>query len=78
MHSTSKKINILSFDGGGSRGVMELKILDDVLPLTTIVLKNPETVDYLANEDKNESKVNFLKDRPVRERLINDLKAVKI
>ncbi|XP_046840404.1 uncharacterized protein LOC124434566 [Xenia sp. Carnegie-2017] len=77
MHSATKKINILSFDGGGSRGVMELKILDDVLRLTTIVLKNPGTVDYLTNEDKNESNVNFLEDESVRKRVIKDMEAVK-
>ncbi|XP_046840321.1 uncharacterized protein LOC124434463 [Xenia sp. Carnegie-2017] len=77
MHSATKKINILSFDGGGSRGVMELKILDDVLRLTTIVLNSPKKIYFFANEDKNERNVNFLKDRSVRERLIKDMEAVK-
>ncbi|XP_046840315.1 uncharacterized protein LOC124434459 isoform X2 [Xenia sp. Carnegie-2017] len=77
MDSTEKWIDILSFDGGGSRGVMELKILDDVLRLATIVLKTPETVNYLVQEENDESEVNFLEDRDVRESLINDLRKVQ-
>ncbi|XP_046840316.1 uncharacterized protein LOC124434460 [Xenia sp. Carnegie-2017] len=76
MHSTTKKINILSFDGGGSRGVMELKILDDVLRLTTIVSTNPESVGYLVNKDIDENEVNFLEDESVRECLIKDMEVV--
>ncbi|XP_046840613.1 uncharacterized protein LOC124434762 [Xenia sp. Carnegie-2017] len=75
--STEKKINILSFDGGGSRGVMEIKILDDVLRLATIVLRNPETLNYLTNKDNDESIVNLLEGRAVRERLIKDMEAVE-
>ncbi|XP_046840655.1 uncharacterized protein LOC124434790 [Xenia sp. Carnegie-2017] len=77
MDLTKKRIDILSFDGGGSRGVMELKILDDVLRLATIVLKTPETVKYLVKEENDEKEENFLEDRAVRERLINDLRDVK-
>ncbi|XP_046840732.1 uncharacterized protein LOC124434856 isoform X1 [Xenia sp. Carnegie-2017] len=74
---TKKRIDILSFDGGGSRGVMEVKILDDVLRLATIVLKTPETVKYLVKEENDDKEENFLEDRAVRERLINDLRDVK-
>ncbi|XP_046840728.1 uncharacterized protein LOC124434849 [Xenia sp. Carnegie-2017] len=75
--STKRNINILSFDGGGSRSVMELKILDDVLRLATIVLRNPKTVSHLGNEELNKSDANFLGHQDVRLRLISDLKAVK-
>ncbi|XP_046840312.1 uncharacterized protein LOC124434458 [Xenia sp. Carnegie-2017] len=77
MDSIEKNIDILSFDGGGSRGVMEVKILDDVLRLATIVLRNPLTVHYLVNEECNERKKHFLENLVVRERLINDMNAVK-
>ena len=36
------KINVLAFDGGGSRGVMEIMILDDVMRLYTIFKEQPE------------------------------------
>ncbi|XP_046840725.1 uncharacterized protein LOC124434846 isoform X1 [Xenia sp. Carnegie-2017] len=74
---TEKRIDILSFDGGGSRGIMQLKILDDVLRLASIVLRNPETVEYLVNEESTERKKHFLEDLAVRECLINNLKVVK-
>ncbi|XP_046840158.1 uncharacterized protein LOC124434316 [Xenia sp. Carnegie-2017] len=77
MVSTEKKIAMLSFDGGGSKGVMELKILDDIFRLATIVSTNPERVDYLVNEDIDENEVHFLEDESVRERLIKDMEAVK-
>ncbi|XP_046840318.1 uncharacterized protein LOC124434461 isoform X2 [Xenia sp. Carnegie-2017] len=77
MDSIEKNINILSFDGGGSKGFMELKILDDILRLATIVLRNPKTLNYLVNKHNDESEVNFLEDRDVRERLINDLRKVE-
>ncbi|XP_046840093.1 uncharacterized protein LOC124434255 [Xenia sp. Carnegie-2017] len=77
MGSAVKNVDILSFDGGGSRGVMEVFILNDVLRLATIVLRNPWTLNYLVKESNDESKVNFLENRAVRKRLINDLKAVK-
>ena len=56
---------------------MELKILDDVLRLATIVLRNPETLNYIKNKDNDESVVNFLKDRAVRKRVIKDMEAVE-
>ncbi|XP_046840154.1 uncharacterized protein LOC124434311 [Xenia sp. Carnegie-2017] len=56
---------------------MELELLNDVLRLATIVLRNPETLDYLVYEESNEWKMHFLEDRDVRESLINDLKEVE-
>ena len=35
-------INVLSFDGGGSRGVMEVMILDDFMRLVTMMKNNPD------------------------------------
>ena len=40
--SIDRKLNILSIDGGGSRGVMEAMLLDDVMRLVTLVKSNPQ------------------------------------
>ncbi|XP_046840726.1 uncharacterized protein LOC124434846 isoform X2 [Xenia sp. Carnegie-2017] len=77
LDSNEQKIAILSFDGGGSRGVMEVKILDDVLRFATIVLNNPETVNYLVNKRNDKKEVNFLENRKVRDHLINDINKVE-
>ena len=41
-HTEKPKINVLAFDGGGSRGVMEIMILDDIMRLYTIFKEQPE------------------------------------
>ena len=48
--SINRKLNILSIDGGGSRGVMEAMLLDDVMRLVTLMKKDPqpELVDLIA------------------------------
>ena len=40
--SCFRKLNILALDGGGSRGVMEAMILDDVMRLVTMMIYNPD------------------------------------
>ena len=37
-----KTAAILSFDGGGSRGVMELVVLDAIYRLLTLIVKDPK------------------------------------
>ena len=51
-------INVLSFDGGGSRGIMEVMILDDFMRLVTLMKNNPDANldDKLEDEDKTEFK----------------------
>ncbi|XP_046841011.1 uncharacterized protein LOC124435104 [Xenia sp. Carnegie-2017] len=73
--ASKKTIDILSLDGGGSRGILELKILDDVLRLATIVLRNPDDVSCLVDNDEKE--VDFLKDSNVREFLIDFMDGVE-
>ena len=36
-----KTVALLSFDGGGSRGVMEIVIVDIIFKMATIILENP-------------------------------------
>lgn len=56
------EFNILSFDGGGSRGVMEMVMLDDVLKLATAMLKDGSEVGDILLQDKedNYENTNFL------------------
>ena len=62
-----EQVDILSFDGGGSRGVMEVAILQDVMRLATILWQNPTSLKYLTeNEDA-------LKDPETVGRLVRDL-----
>ena len=47
-----KSFDILSLDGGGSRGVMELVILRDVMKTVTLLKDDPSLfIPYLNNED---------------------------
>ena len=39
-----KDINVLSFDGGGSKGVMEAIILEDIMNTATLLVKEPKTI----------------------------------
>ena len=39
--NNNKRLNLLGFDGGGSRGVMEAMILDDLMRLVTKMTKDP-------------------------------------
>ena len=39
--NANKRLNLLGFDGGGSRGVMEAMILDDFMRLVTKMTKDP-------------------------------------
>ena len=39
--NNNKRLNLLGFDGGGSRGVMEAMILDDFMRLVTKMTKDP-------------------------------------
>ena len=52
--SKSTMINVLSFDGGGSRGIMEVMILDDFMRLVTMMKNNPDP--GLCNELKDKTK----------------------
>ena len=39
-----KGFNVLSIDGGGSKGVMEVIILQDVMNMVTLLKRNPQFV----------------------------------
>ena len=56
---TNKMINVLSFDGGGSRGIMEAMVLDDFMRLTTLMKNSPQT--DLLKKLRSKNKHDFVK-----------------
>ena len=47
----AKKCNVLSFDGGGSRGLMEAMIIDDIMKMATLMKNCPEDVERIVSQD---------------------------
>ena len=39
-----KEVNVLSLDGGGSLGVMEAIILEDIMNAVTLLVNEPKTI----------------------------------
>ena len=75
MDSTEKSnqiqnVDILSFDGGGSRGIMEVSIMSDVMRLATILWQNPEQLTYLLDSKDVSTDID------TRKLLIDDLAVV--
>ena len=48
--NSRKNVHILSLDGGGSRGIMEVILLDHIMNLTTVMVKNPEHIITLLDK----------------------------
>ena len=47
----AKPIHVLSFDGGGSRGLMEAIMIDEIMKLATIMRDNPEKLTEILKID---------------------------
>ena len=62
-----KAINVLAFDGGGSRGIMEAMIADDLMRMFTLMYKDPLKLQSLVME---------LTELDKRVELRNELKSV--
>ena len=41
---SGKEVNVLSFDGGGSKGVMEAIILEDIMKAARLLVSEPKTI----------------------------------
>ena len=48
--SAHKDVHVLSFDGGGCPGLMEYILLDDIMNLTTVMVRNPENIIILLDK----------------------------
>ena len=57
----SKPIHVLSFDGGGSRGLMEAIMIKEIMNLATLMRDDPKEVTKLLKEDEGLKKPETLK-----------------
>ena len=44
----NKGFDVLSFDGGGTKGVMEVVIVKDIMNMATLLIRNPEKIKDLC------------------------------
>ncbi len=51
-----KTAALLSFDGGGSRGVMEIVIVDIIFKMATMILRNPTEMKRSARDKEDKDK----------------------
>ena len=49
-----KELNILSLDGGGSRGIMESIMLGHIMNLATIMTKNPSYIKEVTKTSQSD------------------------
>ena len=47
----SNFVNVLAFDGGGSRGLMEVLLLQHVMLLVSVIKQQPAKITSLINND---------------------------
>ena len=48
---SKNEVYVLSFDGGGSRGIMEAIMLDHIMKIATLMRDQPEDILTLISED---------------------------
>ena len=63
----NKGFDVLSFDGGGTKGVMEAAIMKDIMNMATILIKNPKSIEDLCLglfEEKNTSNDDITVPKP--------------
>jgi len=49
--TSSKPLHVLSFDGGGSRGLMEAIMIMEIMNLATLMKTNPKEVTNVLKDD---------------------------
>ena len=46
-----KTVNVLSMDGGGSRGLMEVLLIQDIFLICTLMMRNPKEITQLIKDN---------------------------
>ena len=64
----NKGFDVLSFDGGGTKGVMEAVIVKDIMNMATLLIRNPEKIKALC--------IKILKENPNVDDQPDDLKKI--
>ena len=60
--------DVLSFDGGGTKGVMEAVIVKDIMNMATLLIENPEKIKDLC--------IRILEENPDEDDPSKDLKRI--
>ena len=62
----NKGFDVLSFDGGGTKGVMEAVIMKDIMNMATLLIRNPKLIveDCLELFNKNASNDDVTTHKP--------------
>ena len=60
-YCAQQDVHVLSFDGGGSRGIMEVILLDHIMNFTTVMVKNPEHLITLFDKLDSQDVHSFTK-----------------
>ena len=64
----NKGFDVLSFDGGGTKGVMEAVIAKDIMSMATLLIRNPDKIKDVC--------IKILKENPDEDDQPNDLKKI--
>ena len=73
-----KEFHILALDGGGSKGLMQALILQDVMNATTVICQNPDRVKEILESIDDHAKAFFGEDtKSFSEEFIEEMKLVQ-
>ena len=73
-----KEFHILALDGGGSKGLMQALILQDVMNATTVICQNPDRVKEILESIDDHAKAFFGKDtKSFSEEFIGEMKLIQ-
>ena len=71
----NKGFDVLSFDGGGTKGVMEAVIVKDIMNMATLLIRNPEKIKDLCIKILEENPDED--DQPNLKKIAEQLKGVE-
>ena len=72
-----KEFHILALDGGGSKGLMQALILQDVMNATTVICQNPDRVKEILESINDPATAFFGKDtKSFSEEFIGEMKSI--